>query len=55
MKTPEEASSDSRQFARALRDIYVAMLAEGFTPPEAMGVVANIVQATFSAQLGGQK
>jgi len=50
-KAPEEASANSRQFARSLRDMYVAMLAEGFTPPEAMGILANIVQAALIAQI----
>ena len=48
-KAPEEASAQMRQFARAIRDMYVAMLAEGFTPLEAMQLLGQVVSAGIIA------
>lgn len=46
---PEEASAVMRGLARTLRDMYVALLAEGFTEQQANGllgvVLAEVVQA----------
>lgn len=50
-RAPQEASANSRAFARTIRDMYVAMLAEGFSPAEAMGILANIVQTTLAIEL----
>ena len=44
---PQEASADSRTFARSVRDLYVAMLAEGFTRSEALELLARIVQSAM--------
>lgn len=45
---PEEASAEMRKFARVMRDMYVALLAEGFKPPEALVMIGQVI----AAQLG---
>lgn len=55
MNTPQEASSDSRVFAHAIHDLYVAMLAEGFSQAEALMMLANIVAASIREQAGNDK
>lgn len=39
-----EASADARQAARGLRDMYDALMAEGFTPDQAVALMAEIVR-----------
>jgi hypothetical protein len=38
-KAPTEASSDIRQGAKGIRELYVSLLAEGFTTTQAMQIV----------------
>lgn len=45
MTTPEEASADMRQFARLLRDMYVGLVAEGFTVGEALTIIGKTIAA----------
>lgn len=40
---PEEASAAMRELARALRDMYVALIAEGFTVPEALAIIGHAI------------
>jgi hypothetical protein len=42
---PEEASATSRQMARACRDTYVALVAEGFTEWQALIIVGQCISA----------
>lgn len=39
----EEASADMRTMARALRDMYVALVAEGFSPSEALAIIGHAI------------
>lgn len=43
MSGREEASADMRTMARALRDMYVALIAEGFTVPEALTIIGHAI------------
>lgn len=40
---PEEASAEMRTAARALRDMYVALIAEGFTVSEALTIIGHAI------------
>lgn len=51
MNIPEEPSSDARILARALRDHYIALVAEGFTAQEALSIIGQIL----AASLGGPR
>jgi hypothetical protein len=42
-----EPSADARTAARACRDVYLALRAEGFTGPEALRIVGQIIQSTM--------
>jgi hypothetical protein len=42
---PEEASADSRQMARVVRDTYVGLIAEGFTEWQALIIVGQCIAA----------
>lgn len=42
-QSPEEASADMRSAARTLRDMYVALVAEGFTVPEALAIIGHAI------------
>ena len=44
---PEEASAMARAFARSVRDMYVAMVAEGFTADEAMRLLGQVVSTAI--------
>lgn len=48
-RAPIEARAELRQFAHLCREMYVALLQEGFTAPEAM----NIIGVTIAANMGG--
>jgi hypothetical protein len=39
----EEASADMRAAARAMRDMYVALIAEGFTVMEALAIIGHAI------------
>lgn len=47
--TPEEASADMRQLARVYRDMYVALVAEGFSPPEALTIIGHTIGAMLKS------
>ena len=42
----QEPSAASRLMARGLRDIYVALLAEGFTEKQAIGLLGQTIAAS---------
>lgn len=42
-----EPSADARTAARAVRDVYLALRAEGFTRGEALTVVGQIIAASM--------
>lgn len=45
-KSPtEEPSADSRQFARAMRDLFVALQAEGFSERQAILLLGQAIAA----------
>lgn len=48
MSAYEEASADMRVAARALRDMYVALIAEGFTVPEALAIIGHAINGSRS-------
>ena len=50
MNSPEEPSSDARTAARALRDQYVALIAEGFTVREALDLIGKLLAASAGGQ-----
>jgi len=52
MKAPYEASADSRAFAHAIHDLYVALRAEGFTQAETLMMLATIIGASMREQAG---
>lgn len=43
MNGPEEPSSDARQFAARLRDLFVALTAEGFTERQALIMIGQVL------------
>lgn len=45
MSAPEEASAAMRSFARTVRDMYVALVAEGFEEREAFSIIAQVIIA----------
>lgn len=49
--TNEEPSAIMRDMARTLRDMYVALRKEGFTEPEAVAVIGQVL---VSSQQGNQ-
>jgi hypothetical protein len=38
-----EPSADTRQAAHQVRELYVALLAEGFTPREALVIIGQVI------------
>ena len=48
MSGPVEPSADLRKLAKELRGMYVALISEGFTVPEAMGIIAAIISRPSS-------
>lgn len=51
---PEEASAIGRTFARAIRDMFVALIAEGFTEAQAIALCGQAIAAAAIAN-GGQR
>ncbi len=49
---PMEPNADMRTFAANLRQMYVAMTNEGFTPNEALTVIGTVLSASIFK--GGQ-
>lgn len=49
--TPVEPSADLRQFASMMRQMYVALLAEGFSEAEALAIIGHTIRGSF----GGDK
>lgn len=45
MSAPIEPSADKRQAAHELREIYVALIAEGFSEREAVAIIGHILAA----------
>jgi hypothetical protein len=45
MTAPYEPSSDMRQLAKSLRDIYQALVLEGFTADEALTIIGHEIVA----------
>lgn len=43
----EEPSADMRQLARTYRDMYVALIAEGFSPSEALSIMGHVISGAF--------
>lgn len=48
----EEPSSDSRAFARNMRQLFVALVQEGFTEVEALALVGQVIAASI---IGGAR
>lgn len=48
-EAPEEASAGMRVLARTLRDMYVALTAEGFTEQQALNMVGTALAAFTGA------
>lgn len=46
---PQEPSSDIRQAARGIREVYVALTQEGFSSQEALVIVGQILAANGSS------
>jgi hypothetical protein len=46
-KAPEEASAAMRAMARTVRDMYIALCAEGFTATEALIIVGQMLRAAI--------
>lgn len=46
---PVEPSADLRQFASTLRQMYVALLAEGFTENEALAIIGHTLRGSFGS------
>lgn len=42
---PREPSADMRQAAAALREMYIALLNEGFTEDQALAIIGHIMTA----------
>lgn len=51
MSVQTEPSADLRQFASLVRQMYVALKAEGFDEMQALSVVGQVIAST----LGGRK
>ena len=45
MDGPVEASADLRMAAKNLRQLYLALIYEGFTEQQALAIVGNVVAA----------
>lgn len=43
----EEPSSDMRQVARACRDMYVALVQEGFSANEALQILGTVIRSSM--------
>ena len=48
-KAPEEASAGMRTMARTVRDMYIALCAEGFTADEALNLIGQVLRAGINA------
>lgn len=48
MNSPEEASAEMRAMARVFRDMYVALVAEGFKPTEALTIIGHAIAGAKS-------
>lgn len=48
-KAAEEPSGDMRKFGRIMRDMFVALVAEGFTEEQALSMLATTIAATIGA------
>lgn len=42
---PMEPSADLRMVANALRQMFVALVSEGFTEPQALGIIGQVIAA----------
>lgn len=49
-QSPEEASAEMRQMARVFRDMYVALVAEGFTAAEALTIIGHAISGARGNQ-----
>lgn len=47
---PQEASAGNRSLARNLRDMHVALVAEGFTERQATVMVSEVLKAAVTAK-----
>ncbi len=43
-------SSDLRQFAYSLRQMYVALIQEGFTTNETFAIIGEVIRGSFGSQ-----
>ena len=46
---PQEPTADNRQFARMMRDMFVALVLEGFTNGEALVIIGQAMTAAIVA------
>ena len=49
---PTEPSADIRVMAKGLRQVYIALTAEGFTQPEALQIIGLILAASVNGAQG---
>ncbi|MGH1490556.1 MAG: hypothetical protein ACRBK7_14395 [Acidimicrobiales bacterium] len=45
---PQEPSAEMRKMARHIREVYVALLSEGFSAPEALSITGTLLAAHIS-------
>lgn len=55
MTTPFEPSADMRAMAKTTRNMYMALVQEGFTKNEAMQILGSMLTAAFIANRGNDK
>lgn len=48
-RPPTEPSADLRQLASLYYQMFVALVAEGFTEPQALKVIGSVIAASFQA------
>lgn len=50
LNAPYEPTADMRQLAKMMRDMYQALLAEGFSDRQALSVLGEVVTASIRGQ-----
>ena len=54
MSVPYEPTADMRQVARTLRDMFQALIQEGFTEQHALVIIGQALSASIAAAAGTQ-
>jgi hypothetical protein len=47
-----EPTANSREFARVIRDLFMGLVSEGFTEPQALSIIGTVVAAKIAADNG---